>query len=241
MPLYIFSDAHLGAGDQAEEKKKQAAIARLIKRVKTDGDRLVILGDLFDFWFEYKHAVPKDHHRVLFMLHDLVERGITVDYVAGNHDFWIGDFFEEQIGLKVHSEHFDLDYCGRKLHLIHGDGLAPADWGYRILKRILRNKLNIWLYRKISPDWGIPLAKMVAGGSRKYAYGRNDIYAPDYAAYSENKLKEGYDTVVIGHLHTPINETTPDGTYLNTGDFIKHFSYVVIDENGPRLEYLEVD
>ena len=238
MSLYIFSDAHLGAGDQTEEKQKQDAIAKLIKMVKADGDRLVILGDLFEFWFEYKHAVPKDHHRVLFMLHELVERGITVDYVAGNHDFWIGDFFRSQVGLNVHPEHLDLEYNGQKLHLIHGDGLAPADRGYRFLKRILRNKLNIWLYRKITPDWGIPLAKFVAGGSRKYSHGRNDIYAPDYRNYAINKLDNGYDTVVIGHLHSPIFDKFDSGTYLNTGDFIRHFSYVKITDQQASLNYL---
>jgi len=238
MALYIFSDAHMGCGSPDEEQHKLEKIVSLIDLVKADGDRLIVLGDLFDFWFEYRHAIPKDHHRLLFLFHELIRQGISIDYVSGNHDFWIGDFFETQVGIRVHDDFLDIEYAGKKLHLIHGDGLAPADWGYRLLKRILRNKLNIWLYRKITPDWGIPLAKAVAGGSRKYAYGRNDVYAPDYRDYAMKKLAEGYDTVVIGHLHIPLIDKTADGTYLNSGDFIRHFSYVKITESETSLEYL---
>lgn len=239
MALYLFSDAHMGALDDPDEQVKLDQIRRLLDLVKTDGDRLVILGDLFDFWFEYQQAVPKDHHRLLFMLHDLVERGIKVDYVAGNHDFWVGDFFETQVGIKVHPKELEFAYEGHRLHLIHGDGLAPADRGYRLLKRILRNRFNIWLYRKLTPDWGIPLAKWVSGGSRKYTYGRNDKFAIDYRQYAINKMKEGFDIVVLGHLHIPVEERFPDGIYINSGDFIRHFSYVKIDADGAKLNFLD--
>jgi UDP-2,3-diacylglucosamine hydrolase len=101
MALYIFSDAHLGSMDKDKEIEKLSKIASLFEKVKVDGDRLVILGDLFDFWFEYKHAIPKEHHEVLFMLTDLMRRGIRIDYVSGNHDFWLGDFFSEHMGIRV--------------------------------------------------------------------------------------------------------------------------------------------
>ena len=168
MALYIFSDVHLGADDDDTEAAKLAKIGLLFERVKADGDRLIVLGDLFDFWFEYKHAIPKEHHRVLFMMTELIERGIKIDYVSGNHDFWLGDFFSTQMQISLHRDFLDLDYDGRRLHLIHGDGLARADRGYRFLKRILRNPLNIWLYRKLPPDWAIPLARKVSGSSRNY-------------------------------------------------------------------------
>lgn len=239
MALYIFSDAHLGSGSAELEATKVARIARLFDLVKADGDRLVILGDLFDFWFEYKHAIPKDHHEVLFLLRDLVKRGIEVDYVSGNHDFWMGDYFEEQIGLRLHRDHLDLEYAGKKLHLIHGDGLAKADRGYRFLKRVLRNRFNIWLYRKLPPDWGIPLAKWVSGSSRDYTSRRDHTFEPDYEAYAVEKLENGYDVVAIGHLHIPRLKQLDGGTYINTGDFINHFSYARIDDNGCVLEKLE--
>lgn len=225
MPLYIFSDAHLGSGSPDNEREKVSRLAELFALVKADGDRLIILGDLFDFWFEYKHAIPKDHHQVLFMLSDLIKRGIPIDYVSGNHDFWMGDFFETQIGLRVSRDHLDTEYNGLKLHLIHGDGLARADGGYRFLKRILRNKFNIWLYRKITPDWAIPLAKWVSGSSRRYTTRRDHVFAKDYHEYAREKVEAGYDIVAIGHLHIPVLERFERGVYVNTGDFINYFTY----------------
>jgi UDP-2,3-diacylglucosamine hydrolase len=239
MALYIFSDAHLGADSAGCEARKAANIQALFEKVKDDGDRLVILGDLFDFWFEYKYAIPKEHHQVLFMLTDLKRRGITIDYVSGNHDFWMDDFFTTQIGIQVHRDYYNLEYEGRKIHLIHGDGLAQADRGYRLLKRIFRNRFNIWLYRKLPPDWAIPLAKKVSGSSRRYTSRRDQNFAADYEAYAAGKLQEGFDIVVIGHLHLPVIKPLDNGIYVNTGDFIDHFSYAKLTAGKIRLEQLE--
>lgn len=238
MALYIFSDAHLGANDPDREQIKHDKIETLFERVREDGDRLVILGDLFDFWFEYKHAIPKDHHRVICLLGDLVNRGIAVDYVSGNHDFWMDDFFPSQIGVSLHRDSLDMQYEGKRLHLVHGDGLAAADGGYRFLKRILRNRLNIWLYRKLPPDWAIPLAKWVSGSSRDYTSGRDQSFVPDYERYAESKLTGGYDIVAIAHLHIPSLQGFGQGLYVNTGDFINHFSYAKLSDGELTLEYL---
>lgn len=239
MALFIFSDAHLGSGSKEQEDRKVAAIARLAELIKAQGDRLVILGDLFDFWFEYKHAIPKEHIDVLMILRGLIKAGIKIDYVSGNHDFWMDDYFEHQIGLTLHRDLLETSYQGKKLHLLHGDGLAKADRGYRFLKKILRNRFNIWLYRKLPPDWGIPLAKKVSGSSREYTSRRDHSFLPDYETYAAGKLKEGFDVVAIGHLHIPVEKKLESGTYINTGDFIHHFSYVVVDEQGARLQYLD--
>jgi UDP-2,3-diacylglucosamine hydrolase len=239
MALYLFSDAHLGCGTGSQELHKIAKIAELFELVKQDGDRLVILGDLFDFWFEYKHAIPKEHTDVLFMLRELVRAGIQVDYVSGNHDFWMDDYFETQIGLTLHQDSLDFEYAGKRLHLTHGDGLAPADRGYRFLKKILRNKFNIWAYRKLPPDWAIPLAKWVSGSSRNYTSQRDHTFEPAYQKYAEVKLTNNFDIVMIGHLHIPRLTELDSGTYINSGDFINHFSYVKLDDDGVRLEYLK--
>lgn len=239
MALYLFSDAHLGSGSPAEEADKVARIERLVDLVKADGDRLIILGDLFDFWFEYKHAIPKDHHDVLFMLRSVVKRGITLEYISGNHDFWMGDYFEDQIGAILHRDTLDTEYAGKKLHLTHGDGLAEADRGYRLLKRILRNRFNYWAYRKLPPDWAIPLAKYVSGSSRKHTVRRDPTFVPDYEAYAKAKIAEGFDIVAIGHLHIPIRKELDGGVYLNTGDFIEHFTYVRIDTDSICLKKID--
>ncbi len=240
MALYIFSDAHLGADSTEKETEKVAKIEALFQLVREDGDRLVILGDLFDFWFEYKHAIPKEHHRVLFLLRGLIERGIKIDYVSGNHDFWMGDYFEKQIGVTLHRDSFNTEYEGKRLHLIHGDGLARADGGYRFLKRILRNRFNVWLYRKLPPDWAIPLAKKVSGSSRNYTSGRDHAFVADYETYAEQRLSSGQcDIVAIGHLHIPTIKGFGGGMYVNTGDFIENFTYAKLSSGRLTLEKLE--
>jgi UDP-2,3-diacylglucosamine hydrolase len=238
MALYVFSDAHLGCGSPQSEATKIAKITALAELVKQDGDKLVILGDLFDFWFEYKYVIPKAHHDVLFLLADLKKHGVEIHYISGNHDFWMDDFFTKYLGIEVHRDRLELDYADKKWLLLHGDGLAPADSGYRFLKRILRNRFNIWLYRKLPPDWAYPLAKWVSGSSREYTSRRDHQFAKDYEAYAHSETANGYDVVVIGHLHIPVYRPFERGLYVNTGDFINHFSYLKCDENSIRLESL---
>lgn len=239
MSLYIFSDAHLGSASEEKENQKVANIRRLFELVKKDGDRLVILGDLFDFWFEYKHAIPKEYHQVLFMLDDLIRHGVKIDYVSGNHDFWMDDFFESHMGITVHRDNFETEYDNLRLYLMHGDGLAPADRGYRFLKKILRNRFNIWLYRKLPPDWAIPLAKAVSGSSREYTSRRDHTFAPDYERFAQKKLADGFDIVAIGHLHIPVRKELDGGIYINSGDFIHHFTYARLADGKAELLNLE--
>lgn len=236
MALYIFSDAHLGSNNLQQEQTKLEKISRLFELIKADGDHLLILGDLFEFWFEYKHGMPKEHMNILFLLHSLKKQGIQIDYVSGNHDFWMDDFFEKQLSISVHRDSFDFKYKRYSIHTTHGDGLAKNDTGYRILKRILRNRFNIWLYRKLPVDWAIPLAKAVAGHSRKHTSFRTyDSFEQDYENYAVEKLNGKFDVVAIGHLHKPILKIFDNGTYINSGDFIHHFSYVKIDDDGISL------
>lgn len=238
MALYIFSDAHLGAHSEAKESEKLSKIGQLCELIKEDGDRLVILGDLFDFWFEYKHTAPKEHYQVLFLLSELVNQGIQIDYVSGNHDFWLDDFFEKQMKIKLHRDEFVTDYGGKRFHFIHGDGLAAGDWAYRILKRMFRSKFNIWLYRKLPSDFAFALAKKVSGSSREHSSKRENEFLSDYRNYAINKLRDRFDVVVIGHLHIPSYEETEHGLYINSGDFIEHFSYVKVTDDKISLEYL---
>jgi UDP-2,3-diacylglucosamine hydrolase len=238
MAVYFFSDVHLGEGRPDIDEKKLAKLYSLFKLVAADGEKLFILGDLFDFWFEYKHAVPKAHLQVIFRLAALVESGVEVHYITGNHDFWLGDYLNREAGLAIHRDDLEIREQGRRIYLTHGDGLSPSDGGYRILKRILRNRINIWLYRKIPVDWGIPLARYVAAKSRSHTSGRALKFLQDYEDFARNKLSEGFDAVIIGHLHKPIKREFDPGIYLNTGDFIEHFSYVKLNEGKFNLEFI---
>lgn len=240
--LFVFSDAHLGANDPTTEELKRAKILELLSIVKERGSRLVILGDLFDFWFEYKHAIPKSQLQVIFKLADLVDAGVPVEYVSGNHDFWLSDFLTVEAGITIHRESYELNEQGQRLFFIHGDGLAPSDWKYRILKHILRNRINIALYRLLPVDWGLPLARWVSGTSRAHTSKRTDVGIHDfhsaYEDYARAKLNEGFDAVLIGHLHTPLIHRWNVGVYINTGEFIRRFNYVEMIDGQLELKDL---
>ena len=240
MAVYFLSDAHLGSDDPASEKTKIEKLFSFLDMVKSDGSELYILGDLFDFWFEYKHAIPKQHLKVVFRLASLVENGTKIHYITGNHDFWLGNFLAEEVGINIHRDHTETTIEGLRLFMIHGDGLSPADWKYRVFVRTpLRNRLAIWLYRLIPPDWGIPLAKAVSSHSRNATADREPAFLKDYEDYAQKKLADGFDAVIIGHVHYPVFQQYGNGIYLNTGDFYHHFSYGKLSNGRLSLEYLK--
>ncbi len=236
MAIYFFSDVHLGASDKANEDLKLAKLYALLDKIRVDGRKVFILGDLFDFWFEYKHAIPKEHLKVVFRLAQLIEEGIEIHYISGNHDFWLGEYLSREVKIIIHRDYYETTEDGKKIFMIHGDGLSPSDWKYRILKKILRNRINIWLYQKVPPDWGIPLARYVSGSSRTYTKDRPADFIKDYEKYAAQKIASGYDYVLIGHTHYPSRLEFGSGVYLNTGDFIENFSYGKLVEGKLTLE-----
>jgi len=198
--VYFLSDAHLGAQSTEKEKLKKQKLFSFWEKVKTDAEALYILGDLFEFWFEYKNTIPKEHFDVLVKLKELTDLKIKVGYVTGNHDFWLGDFLKEKIGIEIFKNPTSAFHHKKKIFLIHGDGLAKKDTGYRFLKKILRNRTCINLYRLIPPDLGIPLAKKVASLSRSHT-SKKDKALEDYIDFAKSKIEEGFDAVVMGHTH----------------------------------------
>ncbi len=239
MAIYFFSDVHLGATDKKSEKIKLEKLFSLFDLIRADATKVYILGDLFDFWFEYKHAIPKEHLQVLFKLAAMIDSGIEVHYISGNHDFWLGDFLEKEVGLIIHKDFYEITENNQRLFMIHGDGLSPGDWKYRILRRILRNKINIWLYQKIPCDIGIPFAKFVSRSSALHSEGSINKFAKDYEIYAQEKLKMGYDAVLIGHTHYPQRFEYDNGIYINTGDMMRNFSYGKLDNGELTLEYIK--
>lgn len=238
MAVFFVSDAHLGSDDAASEKHKLEKLVAFLEMVGREGEKLYILGDLFDFWFEYKQAIPKQHLKIVFKLAALADAGVPIHYITGNHDFWLGDFLSREVGITIHRDQVETIEQGRRLFLIHGDGLSPSDWKYRAFVRFpLRNRLAIALYRLIPPDWGIPLAKAVSSRSRNHTSGRQQHFLKDYEAFAEKKLAEGYDAVIIAHTHEPIFKQFEKGIYLNTGDFYHHFSYGRLLDGQLTLEY----
>lgn len=242
--IYFISDAHLGAEGKEKEKIKEEKLLAFLHKIKEDGEFLYILGDMFEFWFEYKNVIPKDHFKILSQLRRVVDSGIEVNYVVGNHDFWLGDFLTAQIGIKIFKGPIEVNHQEKRIFLAHGDGLAKKDWGYRILKKILRNKVNIFLYRLIPCDLSYPLAKFVAGKSRAQAEKREKWYLEDYRNFANEKIRQSFDAVILAHTHVPTLEnlgrdpmdSLHGGIYLNIGDWFKNFTYGKLMEGKFYLE-----
>lgn len=226
----------MGANSAQKELLKQEKLLSFLDEVKNNGEKLYILGDLFEFWFEYKNSMPKDYFMVLKKLRELTDAGIEIDYVVGNHDFWLGDFIVKQLGIKIYKQDLSINHQGRSIFLIHGDGLARKDVGYRMLRKVLRNPLCIWLYRLLSPDIGIPLAKWVASKSREHTKKRKKHYLEDYQKFAQDKIKQGYNVVIMGHTHHPELVNLEKGIYINLGDWFENFSYAVLNEKGFELK-----
>jgi len=233
---YFISDLHLGLQDVEAERKKEQALLSFLDHVKTDSERLYILGDLFDFWFEYRHVIPKGYYRVLGKLRELSDDGMTIRYLAGNHDFWVRSFFREELGMDVHMEPFEETLNRKRFFFHHGDGLALHDTGYRILKRVLRCKVNIFLYSLLHPDIGIALGRLSSRLSRYHSSTRNYGEGDGMVEYAARRIAEGIDYVVMGHRHEPMFKPIGNGIYVNLGDWIEHRTYGIFDGNEFRLE-----
>ncbi len=241
-PVYFISDVHLGAPTLTQdfETIRKKELLKFLDSVVETGSRLIIVGDLFDFWYEYKHVVPKNYFWLYAKLKEVVEKGVAVDYVAGNHDFFPGEFFSKAIGIKVYQDGFGEDINGKKFLILHGDGLARRDYGYRMLKRILRNNFVKTLIRWIHPDVGFDLARMFSKKSREYTSSKDFGEADDMMLFAEEKIHAGYDFVVMGHNHVPKCKQFEKGVYINLGDWLKNFTYGVFDGATMRLMNWEI-
>ncbi|HEX9613956.1 MAG TPA: UDP-2,3-diacylglucosamine diphosphatase [Bacteroidota bacterium] len=235
LKTYFFSDAHLGIGSSGEDRAKELRIIRFLDFVKQDAEQVVIVGDLFDYWFEYRTVVPKGYVRLLAKLAELTDKGIGVTFVAGNHDFWLGNYFPDELGIQVFIDPIERIIGGKRFYIHHGDGLIKDDLGYRILKRILRNKFSIWFYSLIHPDLAGRIARWSSGTSRHYTGGRKYEEA-DMVEFAGEKIREGFDFVVMGHHHQSAFKKLGKGVYVNLGDWIRENTYAVFNGSSIALK-----
>lgn len=232
---FFFSDVHLGAPHCPDEAIRKQQLLDFFEYVKRHAAGLFIVGDLFDFWFEYRHAVPRKYFDILTSLYNLCHNGLEIDYVAGNHDMWMGDFLSQEIGLRVHHRGIARELHGLQCYITHGDGAARRDSGYRLMKRFLKNPINIFLYRLVPPDIGFPLALKVSRTSRTHKV-CDSSWDEEYMDFAKQRFAEGCDVVMMGHTHRPRVATVGGNTFINLGDWITHFTYCELNEAGPRLK-----
>ncbi len=245
--IYFISDQHLGLGAREPDKRRERDVLRFLHYAKSHCERLFILGDLFDYWFEYNTVVPKFHIRTLAALADFAE-SIPVDYLIGNHDFGHHSFFEEELGIRIHKHDLEVTLHNKRFYLAHGDGKAFNDNGYLVLRSVLRNPLALWLWKWLHPDLGVGLAAAVSRRSRAYSsekdYGneRNGL-----ECFAEQKINAGFDYVLMGHLHKPVvkrfvgavNGKEYHGMYVNIGDWLTHRTLARFDGTVVELCSLE--
>ncbi len=235
--IYFASDQHLGAPTKALSDVREKRFLRWLNEVKEDASAIFILGDLFDFWFEYKTVVPKGFVRTLGKLAEINDSGIPVYFFVGNHDLWMSDYFETELNIPTYHkpQEFMLD---NKLFLIgHGDGLGPYDYGYKRMKKVFTSKFCQWLFRWLHPDIGVRLGqymsvknKLISGDEDAKFLGEDKEWL---ALYCKRKLEtKYYDGFVFGHRHLPMQIKLNDNSfYTNIGDWLSHFTYGVF-ENG---------
>ncbi len=223
---YLFiSDIHLGLQSKEIENKKERLLVKFLEFAKENCDELFIVGDLFDYWFEYKRVYQKGNFRTFTALQDLTEKGIKVNYFIGNHDFFHKDFFENEIGVHLYPDAESFTLNGKKFFIAHGDGLVKNDLGYNILKKILRNRFIQWLYGLIHPDIGVAIASRTSESSRNYTAKKD--YGEEDGLFETAKLfiDKGNDYVLFGHLHKRCFYNYKQGVYVNLGSWIDNPCY----------------
>ncbi|MBZ0267977.1 UDP-2,3-diacylglucosamine diphosphatase [bacterium] len=232
-PVYFIADAHLGSSaDPADDEPRLARLIPFLHHVRACGtEHLYVVGDLFDFWFEYAHVMPWRHARILGELRGVVEAGIPVSFLGGNHDWWVGNVFRD-VGMTIHADGISVEHQGRRIHLHHGDGLASkGDSGYLILKAILRNRWVIRLLRLVHPDLAYAMGHRFSQFSRKHLTTRTFHVAPALSAFVDARLAEGNDAVAIGHLHARFAETRGGGgRFFILGDWMTIFSALRLED-----------
>ena len=236
MASYFFSDVHLGLGSSETEKQKEGRLLGFLKNILPTADYVFLVGDLFDFWFEYKTVIPKGFHRTLAALQELTDRGTKVHYLAGNHDFWMGDFFHSELGMELHYDPFEMTIQGKRIFFHHGDGLAKNDTGYKLLKPILRNRLNIRLYRWLHPDLGVKLARGSSRTSREYTSHKHFGEEEGMIEAARGYVRQGADIVIMGHRHKPNIVHIDNGLYVNLGDWITYYTYAELVNGSLQLK-----
>ena len=243
--IYFLSDFHLGAPDYTSSLTREKKIVQFLNEIRKDAAVIFILGDLFDFWFEYKKVVPKGYVRILGKLAELTDNGIPIHFFVGNHDMWMNGYFEKELNIDVFHEPKEFEFNGKKFLIGHGDGLGPGDHQYKMMKKVFRNKLSQSLFGMLHPSTGIGLADYFSKKSRAATGKEDEQFLGEekewLIVFAKEKLREEQiDFFIFGHRHLPIVYKLNDKSiYINLGDWIKYNSYAIFEDGMVNLKYYE--
>jgi UDP-2,3-diacylglucosamine hydrolase len=231
---YFVADAHLGAQSGAADRTSRSELLALLSSLRGAAASLFLVGDIFDFWFEYPRSAPVAHGDVLSALAALSDAGASIHFLGGNHDYWADGKFEALTGATVHRDPLDMTLFGRRLFIAHGDGLPGGDLGYRFLKAVIRSRPAIAAFRLIPPRAGESIARWASGLS-EIDEERIRRAIPPMRDFLRTKLSQGFDAVVVGHVHRPAFWTWPEGTGIIVGDWMENRSVVELSPRGFRM------
>lgn len=239
--IYFASDFHLGAPNHDKSLERERLLVQWLDEIMPHAEALYLLGDVFDFWFEYRKAVPKGFVRFLGKMAEFSDRGIPVHFFTGNHDLWIFDYLPREVGFIIHREPYDVNLKGRRFYLAHGDGLGPGDGHFKLLKGVFTNPLAQWLFGRLHPNLGISLAHKWSLSSRNVHETPDDFRGEEkemLVRHARNLLKEEhYDFFIFGHRHVAVDYPLDEKSrYINLGDWMHHYTYGVFDGNDFQLK-----
>lgn len=245
--VYFASDFHLGTDGKLNSRDREKLIVRWLDKIAPDALAIYLIGDVFDFWFDYKKVVPRGFTRLIGKLAELCDKGIPVKLFTGNHDMWMKDYFTNEMGIQIYHKPVIEKIFDKTFYIGHGDGLGPGDWAYKGLKRIFKNPIAQWLFRWIHPDIGIGLADYFSKKSRESQNMLQTYLGSDkewLIHFAESEILENpVDFFIFGHRHLPIDYPLKNGSarYINLGDWLFFQSYAVFDGQEITLQFFEND
>lgn len=242
--IYFASDFHLGAPTYAESRNREKRIVDWLNWITPTCSELFLMGDVFDFWFEYGKVIPKGFIRLQGKLAEMADKGIKIYFFKGNHDMWVNDYFTKEIGIEIISDELIIERAGKKFYLHHGDGLGPGDKKYKFLRKIFRNQFCQWLFAILPPRIGLFIANGWSGKSR-IANDKKEVFLGEesewLAIFAKEQLqKQHFDYFIFGHRHLPLDiKLTNNSRYVNIGEWINYSSYGVFDGIELKLAYFK--
>jgi len=243
--IYFASDFHLGVPSQELSLQREKKIIRWLDSIKESAQEIYLVGDIFDFWWEYKYTVPKGQTRLLGKIAEITDSGIPVIFFTGNHDLWMKDYFISELGVTIFKEPIKRVYNKKSFFIGHGDGLGPGDGWYKFLKKCFTNPFLIWCFNRLHPNFGFYIARrsskrsrVITGDSDKYFLGAENEWL--FSFCKEELKKEDINYFIFGHRHLPLNlDITDNSKYINLGDWINYFTYAEFDGKTLELKTFE--
>jgi UDP-2,3-diacylglucosamine hydrolase len=241
--IYFASDFHLGAPKDTRSAERERLVCKWLDEIKHDAEEIFLVGDIFDFWYEHVYTIPKGFTRLLGKIAELTDSGIKVHFFSGNHDTWMDDYFQKELGVSVNHEPVSRTFNSKNFYIGHGDGLGPGDHWYKFLRSIFRSKVAHWMYSRLHPNLGFWIARASSLKSRAVTGNSDEIFnGPEKEwlfLFCRDYIKSNnVDYFVFGHRHLPLDlDVEGKARYVNLGDWLRYNSYAVFDGTKVELKY----